>query len=227
MSVPSLAVWKFASCDGCQLTLLDCEDELLTLAGEVRIATFLEASSAFTGGPYDISLVEGSITTPADERRIREIREQSKILVTIGACATAGESRRCATCLTSTSTCRWSTRNPATSRRSRPRHRPLRMCASTTNCKGVRSTAASCWTHSQPSSSDANPGYRPRPCAPNASFVVSRVFWWPNPYRAWGPSPTPGAVRCARRVIAAAMDVSGRQPRRTPQHSSRCCAATG
>lgn len=90
MSVPSLAVWKFASCDGCQLTLLDCEDELLTLAGEVRIATFLEASSAFTGGPYDISLVEGSITTPADERRIREIREQSKILVTIGACATAG-----------------------------------------------------------------------------------------------------------------------------------------
>lgn len=90
MSIPSLAVWKFASCDGCQLTLLDCEDELLTLTKQVRLATFLEASSAVVAGPYDVSLVEGSITTSADERRIREIREQSRILVTIGACATAG-----------------------------------------------------------------------------------------------------------------------------------------
>lgn len=90
MGTPTLAVWKFASCDGCQLTLLDCEDELLTLAGQVQIATFLEASSAVMGGPYDVSLVEGSITTPADERRIREIREQSKTVVTIGACATTG-----------------------------------------------------------------------------------------------------------------------------------------
>ncbi len=87
---PSLAVWKFASCDGCQLTLLDCEDELLTLAGQVRIATFAEASSAMVAGPYDVSLVEGSITTRRDEQRIREIRAQSKVLVTIGACATAG-----------------------------------------------------------------------------------------------------------------------------------------
>lgn len=90
MSPKTLAVWKFASCDGCQLTLLDCEDELLTLADQVEIATFAEMSSATVGGPYDVSLVEGSITTAADERRIHEIREQSKVLVTIGACATAG-----------------------------------------------------------------------------------------------------------------------------------------
>ena len=90
MSPPTLAVWKFASCDGCQLTLLDCEDELLTITERVQISHFLEASSAVVGGPYDVSLVEGSITTPADERRIKEIREQSKMLITIGACATAG-----------------------------------------------------------------------------------------------------------------------------------------
>ncbi len=90
MRAPTLAVWKFASCDGCQLTLLDCEDELLTIAKQVQISTFLEASSAVVGGPYDISLVEGSITTPSDARRIKEIREQSTVLVTIGACATAG-----------------------------------------------------------------------------------------------------------------------------------------
>ncbi|MGC0327987.1 sulfhydrogenase subunit delta [Streptomyces sp. SAI-170] len=89
-SAPTLAVFKLASCDGCQLTLLDCEDELLALAGRVRIAHFFEASSAVTPGPYDLGLVEGSVTTPDDARRIREIREQCRVLVTIGACATAG-----------------------------------------------------------------------------------------------------------------------------------------
>jgi coenzyme F420-reducing hydrogenase gamma subunit len=87
---PKLAVWKFASCDGCQLTLLDCQDELLPLAAEVEIAHFTEASSADVAGPYDISLVEGSVTTREDAARIGEIRAASGILVTIGACATSG-----------------------------------------------------------------------------------------------------------------------------------------
>src|SRR5215813_10249238 len=87
---PSLAVWKFASCDGCQLTLLNCEDELLAIAGAVHIASFAEASSEVTGGPYDLSLVEGSVTTPADAERIRQVRAASRFLVTIGACATSG-----------------------------------------------------------------------------------------------------------------------------------------
>ncbi len=88
--MPSLAVWKFSSCDGCQLSVLDCEDELLTLAGELEIAYFLEATSATLAGPYDVSLVEGSITTPHDAERIQEVRRQSRALITIGACATAG-----------------------------------------------------------------------------------------------------------------------------------------
>ncbi len=87
---PKLAVWKFASCDGCQLSLLDCEDELLAVAGEVEIANFPEASRALVKGPYDLSLVEGSITTPHDAERIHRVRRASKFLVTIGACATAG-----------------------------------------------------------------------------------------------------------------------------------------
>ena len=87
---PKLAVWKFASCDGCQLTLLDCEDELLAVAEAVDIAYFLEATRATVEGPYDLSLVEGSITTPADADRIRAVRAASRRLVTIGACATAG-----------------------------------------------------------------------------------------------------------------------------------------
>ena len=89
-SKPALAVWKFASCDGCQLTLLDCEDELLGLTGQLDVAYFLEATRDHVAGPYDLSLVEGSITTAADAERIREVRAASRHLVTIGACATAG-----------------------------------------------------------------------------------------------------------------------------------------
>jgi coenzyme F420-reducing hydrogenase gamma subunit len=87
---PRLGVFKFASCDGCQLSLLDAEDELLAVAGQIEIAYFPEASRAMTKGPYDIALVEGSITTHHDAERVQQIRNQAKTLITIGACATAG-----------------------------------------------------------------------------------------------------------------------------------------
>lgn len=87
---PKLAVWKFASCDGCQLSLLDLEDELLSLAEAVDIAYFREATSKDSKGPFDLSLIDGSITTPHDIERIREVRSRSKHLVVLGACATVG-----------------------------------------------------------------------------------------------------------------------------------------
>lgn len=87
---PKLAVFKFASCDGCQLSLLDAEDHLLAVFGIVDVVHFLEATSRIQEGPYDIALVEGSITTAHDKQRIHEVRRKSKYLVTIGACATAG-----------------------------------------------------------------------------------------------------------------------------------------
>ncbi len=89
-SKPKLAVWKFASCDGCQLSLLECEDDLLAIAEEIDIAYFREASRTEDQGPYDLSLVEGSISTPDHLKEIVRIRDQSKVLITIGACATAG-----------------------------------------------------------------------------------------------------------------------------------------
>jgi len=87
---PRLGVWKFASCDGCQLSLLDCETELLAIAGAIDIAYFPEATRGAIRGRYDLSLVEGSVTTPHDAERIHDIRDRSDRLVTIGACATAG-----------------------------------------------------------------------------------------------------------------------------------------
>jgi coenzyme F420-reducing hydrogenase gamma subunit len=87
---PRIAIFKFASCDGCQLSLLDAEDQLLPVAGAVEIAYFPEASRAMLKGPYDIGLVEGSITTHHDAERIQQVRRQCRVLVTIGACATAG-----------------------------------------------------------------------------------------------------------------------------------------
>ena len=87
---PKVAVWKFASCDGCQLSLLDCEEHLLEVAGAIDIAYFPEATRRAVKGPYDVSLVEGSVTTPHDALRIKKIRRQSKLVVAIGACATGG-----------------------------------------------------------------------------------------------------------------------------------------
>jgi len=87
---PKIGVFKFASCDGCQLSLLDAEDDLLAITGAVDIAYFPEATRAVMKGPYDIGLVEGSITTRHDAHRIQQIRRQCRTLVSIGACATAG-----------------------------------------------------------------------------------------------------------------------------------------
>jgi coenzyme F420-reducing hydrogenase gamma subunit len=87
---PRLAVFKFASCDGCQLSLLDAEDELLAVTDAVEIAYFVEASRHADPGPYDVALVEGSISTPEQVRQIKEVRRQAKLLIAIGACATAG-----------------------------------------------------------------------------------------------------------------------------------------
>ena len=87
---PKLAVFKFASCDGCQLSVLDLADDLLALTDRVQIAYFLEASRMTLDGPYDVALVEGSVTTAHDKQRIKDVRAASKRLITIGACATAG-----------------------------------------------------------------------------------------------------------------------------------------
>lgn len=87
---PKLGVFKFASCDGCQLSLLSLEDQILAVADTIEIAYFLEATSRIQPGPYDIALIEGSITTAEDIERIRQIRAASRFLITIGACATAG-----------------------------------------------------------------------------------------------------------------------------------------
>ena len=87
---PSIAVYKFSSCDGCQLSLLNMEDELLDLAEAVDIAYFLEATRAARPGPYDIAIVEGSITTEHEVERIKEVRRDAKILIALGTCATSG-----------------------------------------------------------------------------------------------------------------------------------------
>jgi coenzyme F420-reducing hydrogenase gamma subunit len=90
MSKPTVAVYKFSSCDGCQLSILNLEDELLDLAGAVEIAYFLEARRRELPGPYDIGIVEGSVTTPHEAERIQEIRKQCRFLIALGACATSG-----------------------------------------------------------------------------------------------------------------------------------------
>jgi sulfhydrogenase subunit delta len=88
--MPKVAVYKFSSCDGCQLSILNMEDELLDIASVVEIAYFLEATRKVRPGPYDIGIVEGSITTPHEIERIKEVRSDCKYVIALGTCATAG-----------------------------------------------------------------------------------------------------------------------------------------
>jgi coenzyme F420-reducing hydrogenase gamma subunit len=85
-----VAVHKFSSCDGCQLAFLNLGEGLLQLAALVDISHFAEAGAVNPGAQVDIAFVEGSVTTPDEIERINLIRENSRYLVTIGACATAG-----------------------------------------------------------------------------------------------------------------------------------------
>jgi coenzyme F420-reducing hydrogenase gamma subunit len=87
---PRIGVVKLASCDGCQLTLLDLEDDLLPIVERFELIEFPEATSRRSQGPYDVLLVEGSVSTPEQRDEIVHLRSRTKLLVTIGACATAG-----------------------------------------------------------------------------------------------------------------------------------------
>ena len=89
-SRPRVGVVKFSSCDGCQLTLLDLEDELLAITEHFEIIEFAEATSNRSEGPFDVLLVEGSISTAGQADEIVHLRRAATTLVTIGACATSG-----------------------------------------------------------------------------------------------------------------------------------------
>ena len=87
---PKVAVHKFSSCDGCQLALLNMGPELLALAEQVEFVHFAEAGPFDEQARVDLAFVEGSIAASEDRERIKLIRENSRVLVTIGACATSG-----------------------------------------------------------------------------------------------------------------------------------------
>lgn len=85
-----VAVYKFSSCDGCQLQFLNMEEELLALTDKVEFTMFYEARRDNKPGPYDVAFVEGAISTPHEVEVVRRLREESEIVVAMGACATAG-----------------------------------------------------------------------------------------------------------------------------------------
>ncbi|MGE0082083.1 MAG: sulfhydrogenase subunit delta [Thiohalomonadaceae bacterium] len=87
---PRVAVHKFSSCDGCQLAFLNMGEDLITLSRLVDLVHFAEAGMVNEDAPVDIAFVEGSVSTPHEVERIRRVREHSRFVVTLGACATAG-----------------------------------------------------------------------------------------------------------------------------------------
>jgi coenzyme F420-reducing hydrogenase gamma subunit len=89
MSKPRIAIFDFACCEGCQLQIVNLEEEILDLIGGADVVEWREAMSE-QSDEYDIAIIEGSITRPEDEQRIKEIRAKAKVLIALGACATMG-----------------------------------------------------------------------------------------------------------------------------------------
>jgi coenzyme F420-reducing hydrogenase gamma subunit len=89
MDKPRVAVFDFACCEGCQLQIVNLEEELLDLLGVADVVEWREAMSE-QSHEYDIAIVEGSITRKEDEERLDIIRSRAKILIALGACATIG-----------------------------------------------------------------------------------------------------------------------------------------
>src|SRR6266700_598551 len=211
---PKLAVWKFASCDGCQLSLLDCEDELLAVAGEIEIANFLEASRAVVNGPYDLSLVEGSITTPHDAERIHVIRRASKYLVTIGACATAGgiqALRNFKDVKEFISIVYATPQYIDVLNTSTPISEHVHVDFELRGCpinKHQLIEVISAYLHGR------KPNTPPHSVCVECKLRGRSVSWSRSTPPAWVPSPTPGAARSARRTHAAATAASAQKKRR-------------
>lgn len=87
---PRVAVHKFSSCDGCQLAFLNAGEALLAISELVEFVHFAEAGPVDPEAPADIAFIEGSISTPEEIERLAKIRINSRYLISIGACATAG-----------------------------------------------------------------------------------------------------------------------------------------
>lgn len=88
-SKPKVAFFDFASCEGCQLTVVDTLQTHLELLGAIEIVNFREAISE-RGQDYAIAFVEGTCSRPSDEVRLQGIREQASLVVALGACAHLG-----------------------------------------------------------------------------------------------------------------------------------------
>ncbi len=86
---PRLAFFDFSCCEGCQLQVINLEEDLIPLVGHVDIVEFREAISD-RSDEYDIAVVEGSITRKSEIPRIKLIRERAKVLIALGACAHIG-----------------------------------------------------------------------------------------------------------------------------------------
>ncbi|MGI6649812.1 MAG: oxidoreductase [Bacillota bacterium] len=90
MAKPKIAVFKFSSCAGCQLSILNLEEHLLDIVGAVDLSYFVMAKRENLAGPYDIGLVEGAVTTTREVEELKQIRKECQLLVALGTCACFG-----------------------------------------------------------------------------------------------------------------------------------------
>jgi NAD-reducing hydrogenase small subunit len=82
-------VW-LDGCSGCHMSFFDMDERLLELAEYFDLVYSPIVDFKIFPEGVDIALVEGSVSTDADEHKIRMVRERSSTLVSLGDCAVTG-----------------------------------------------------------------------------------------------------------------------------------------
>lgn len=90
MIKPKLAIFEFTDCEGCEVEIISLRDRFLALEKRFDIVNWRLGQENNQPGPYDIVIIEGTPIARREVDLLRELREQSKTLIALGACACLG-----------------------------------------------------------------------------------------------------------------------------------------
>jgi len=87
---PKIAIYDFTDCEGCEVKLVSLRERLLQVEKKVDIVNWRLGQEHFEPGPYDVTIIEGAPITEKEVILLKELRENSKFLIALGACAALG-----------------------------------------------------------------------------------------------------------------------------------------
>jgi len=90
MPKPRVAIFEFTDCEGCEVEIVSLRDKFLLLEKRLDIVNWRLGQENNQPGPYDITIIEGTPITQHEIDMLKKLREESGVLIGLGACACMG-----------------------------------------------------------------------------------------------------------------------------------------